>query len=43
MELTNVSQHTLEKLIRGKTEKRRTHERVLKATQAYKSKMKTEQ
>jgi hypothetical protein len=34
MELTNVSQYTLENLIRGKTVKRRTHEYVRKATQA---------
>ena len=31
------------KLIRGKTVKRRTHEHVLKAIQAHKSEMKTEQ
>jgi len=37
IELTKMSQHTIEKLVRGKSVKRRTHENVLKAIQAYKS------
>jgi hypothetical protein len=36
MELTKMSQHTIEKLIRGEAVKRKTHEHVLKAIQAYK-------
>jgi hypothetical protein len=43
MNLTKMSQHTIEKLIRGKAVKRKTHEHVLKAIQAYKSRMKDEQ
>lgn len=43
MDLTKMSQHTIEKLIRGKAVKRKTHEHVLKAIQAYKSKTKNEQ
>jgi hypothetical protein len=43
MELTKVSQHTIEKLIRCKAVKRRTYEHVLKAIHAYKSRMKNEQ
>ncbi len=37
MELTKMSQHTVEKLIRGEVVKRKTHERVLKAIHAYRS------
>jgi len=37
MELTKMSQHTIEKLIRGETVKRATHEHVLKAIQLYAS------
>ncbi len=33
MELTKMSQHTIEKLIRGEAVKRKTHEHVLKAIQ----------
>ncbi len=40
MELTKMSQHTIEKLIRGEAVKRKTHEHVLKAICAYKSQMK---
>lgn len=36
MELTQMSQHTIEKLLRGQAVKRRTHEHVLKAIRAYK-------
>ncbi len=36
MDLTKMSQHTIEKLIRGEAVKRETHEHVLKAIQAYK-------
>jgi hypothetical protein len=36
MELTKMSQHTIEKLIRGEAVKRKTHEQVLKAIQAHK-------
>ena len=36
MDLTKMSQHTIEKLIRGEAVKRKTHEHVLKAIQAYK-------
>jgi hypothetical protein len=35
MELTKMSQHTIEKLVRGEAVKRKTHEHVLKAIQAY--------
>ena len=42
MGLTKMSQHTIEKLICGKAVKRKTHEHVLKAIQAYKSRMKNE-
>ena len=38
MELTKMSQHTIEKLIRGETVKRKTHKHALKAIQTYKSK-----
>ena len=34
MELTKMSQHTIEKLIRGQAVKRKTHEHVLKAIQS---------
>jgi hypothetical protein len=34
MELTKMSQHTIEKLLRGEAVKRRTHEHVLNAIQA---------
>jgi hypothetical protein len=37
MELTQMSQHTIERLIRGEAVKRTTHDQVLKAIQAYKS------
>jgi hypothetical protein len=37
MELTKMSQHTIEKLVRGEAVKRGTHENALKAIQAYKS------
>jgi hypothetical protein len=35
--LTKMSQHTIEKLIRGEAVKRKTHEHVLKAIRAYRS------
>ena len=35
--LTKMSQHTIEKLIRGEAVKRKTYEHVLKAIQLYKS------
>jgi hypothetical protein len=35
--LTKMSQHTIEKLIRGEAVKRKTHEQVLKAIHIYKS------
>jgi len=41
MDLTKSSQHTIEKLIRGKAVKRETYEHVLKAIHAYKSRMRT--
>jgi hypothetical protein len=34
MALTKMSQHTIEKLLRGERVKRKTHEHVLKAIQA---------
>ena len=34
MELTGMSQHTIEKMIRGEAVKRKTHEHVLRAIQA---------
>ncbi len=37
MELTKMSQHTIEKLIRGEAVKRKTHEHALKAIQVYRS------
>lgn len=37
MELTKMSQHTIEKLLRGEAVKRRTHEHVLREIQGYKS------
>ena len=37
MELTKMSQHTIEKLIRGEPVKRRTREHVLRAIQAHKN------
>jgi hypothetical protein len=37
MELTKMSQHTIEKLVRGEAVKRKTHEHVLRAIRAYKS------
>ena len=37
LKLTKMSQHTIEKLIRGEAVKRKTHEHVLRAIQAYKS------
>jgi hypothetical protein len=37
MELTKMSQHTIDKLLRGETVKRRTEDHVLKAIQIYKS------
>ncbi len=39
MDLTKMSQHTIEKLVRGEAVKRGTHERVLKALHAYRAKM----
>jgi predicted transcriptional regulator len=36
MELTKMSQHTIEKLIRGEIVKRKTLQHVLKAIHAYK-------
>jgi len=39
MDLTNMSQHTIEKLVRGEPIRRRTRDYVLKAIQVYKSKM----
>jgi hypothetical protein len=36
MELTKMSQHTIEKVLLGIAVKRKTHEHVLKAIQAYK-------
>lgn len=41
MALTKMSQHTIEKLLRGEALKRKTHEHVLKAIRA--CKMKSEQ
>jgi hypothetical protein len=38
MDLTNLSQHTIEKLIRGEAVKRKTHEQVLKAIHAHRCK-----
>ena len=38
MELTKMSQHTVEKLLRGDAVKRKTHEHVLRAIHAYKMK-----
>jgi hypothetical protein len=38
MDLTKMSQHTIEKLVRGEAVKRGTHERVLKALHAYRAK-----
>jgi hypothetical protein len=35
MDLTKMSQHTIEKLIRGEAVKRKTHEHVLKAIRAH--------
>jgi hypothetical protein len=40
MVLTKMSQHTIEKLIRGEAVKRKTQEHVLKAIQAYRSRVK---
>ncbi len=40
--LTKMSQHTIEKLVRGEAVKRKTHEHALKAIHAYKSKMKAQ-
>lgn len=37
MSLTKMSQHTIEKLIRGEAVKRKTHEHMLKAIHAYKA------
>jgi hypothetical protein len=37
LKLTKMSQHTIEKLLRGEAVKRKTHEHVLKAIQAYTS------
>ncbi|MGA2334089.1 MAG: hypothetical protein ABSG08_01830, partial [Terriglobales bacterium] len=37
MELTKMSQHTIEKLIRGEAVKRKTHEHVLEAIRAYRA------
>jgi hypothetical protein len=43
MNLTNMSQHTIEKLVRGEAVRRGTRDHVLKTIQVYKSKMKTPQ
>jgi len=37
MELTKMSQHTIEKVIHDEPVKRKTHDHVLKAIQAYRS------
>jgi len=37
MALTKMSQHTIEKLVRGQAVKRKTHEHVIKAINAYKT------
>jgi hypothetical protein len=37
IELTKMSQHTIEKLLRGEAVKRKTHEQVLRAIQAHKN------
>lgn len=37
MEITKISQHTIEKMIRSEAVKRKTHVHVLRAIQAYKS------
>ena len=37
LKLTEMSQHTIEKLLRGEAVKRRTHDHVLRAIQAYDS------
>ena len=37
MELTKMSQHTIEKLIHDEPAKRKTHDHVLKTIQAYRS------
>jgi hypothetical protein len=37
MKLTKMSQHTIEKLVRGESVKRGTHERVVKAIYAHKN------
>jgi hypothetical protein len=42
MELTKMSQHTIEKLVCGAPVKRRTHDHVLKAIHAYESTVKNE-
>jgi hypothetical protein len=39
MDLTNMSQHTIKKLVRGEAVRRRTRDHVLRAIQVYKSKM----
>ena len=36
MELTKMSQHTIEKVVRGEAVKRKTHDHVLNAIQIYK-------
>jgi hypothetical protein len=43
MDLTKMSQHSIEKLVRGETVRRRTRDHVLKAIQVYKSKMESKQ
>jgi hypothetical protein len=43
MDLTGMSQHTIEKLVRGEAVRRGTRDHVLKAIQVYKSKMETPQ
>jgi hypothetical protein len=43
MNLTNMSQHTIEKLVRGEAVRRGTRDHVLKAIQVYKSNMETPQ
>jgi len=43
MDMTKMSQHTIEKLIRGETVRRRTRDHVLKAIQVYESQMESKQ
>jgi hypothetical protein len=43
MDLTKMSQHTVEKLVRGEAVKRETHEHVRKVIRAYKLTIKDEE